>query len=1217
MKKILTTTLSILVLLLGLFYGTAGAADFIVPNTGGEPITFDVSNLSKVTDIDVTVGEFTEQPRVYRNENTNTLVFFPTALTDSEQVVQVRSGGQTITKTVSFRSSPDGDLRGSLLPQLKVSRAGHTLTKISDGRVVIAGGSKRLIQKSLKTVEIFNPETGSTELLVTPDGSKRATLASPRSHHTATYLGINEEPIGMITGPVEQILIVGGFQKNGQILKTLEILEIKVGTNQAVSTKLSGKNRRLKKARLFHTASLLPNGRVLIVGGQGRINMSNIGALNSIEIFDPVGQVVLPSPVTLSTPRLLHTATTLQDGNILIVGGFTNGKPNQFEFGPATDKAELIDTKNLTIKSVGLLDNLEGIGGHSATLLPNGLVLITGGSRDFFSGRTGDEFRGLTTGKIQFYNPLTQSFAKVKDINQGDLTLTTSRFLHDAVLLPNGDVAVIGGLNIKAGTSSEVTINTPLSTIEVIKPNIDLFTVELEGEHKSVIKTSEGRFLSRSILVTPKDKTSGFLTGEFSDNFVNSAIFVSGGFTNGAGSLPTKLNELYHIVSNKGIEGRDLTIFPEGVITGGFLENFSVSTDVFSEVPALRVEPQTVNLSISNSFMAEVMILSANNETTLLKAEGEALGTSVIVSPSLFEVGDTVTISRTEAGVTGEFDIRFIPANVSDDFIPADLKIHIADSAKPFLATVPGNGISLSNQAGKNTKKVKLKVFSEDGVNELTTIPPSTNVTATVEDPSVANLGGTGISSVVGTLLTEFTVNALKPGKTQINFDIDFPDVLSVSIPLEVSGTPSFSSSPIDADVIANLASNGISVSGVNRIEDTNILLENIRISPTKSLFPVYVPVNLISSIDGSAKEGLFTIRSVFGVDLHTANPRTLVTNLGTKFRPSIFDTPLVIGGIVPVKNQITPFAILASNSDIRSLNFNSDIEADIDEIPKKISNTGNIRDLELLESDGKIHLIAIKDSKLLILDGITGEVETTISLTGRGHEVKLTKIDGKDAAVVAVGTSGVDLVFPLIGGGTKVVNFQLGGITEHISVVEKLGGETGPFVVAFDEINTISITNLQNVSSSIDSFLVGNERINKIAYAGRFLVSGKVTDVLIATAGRKVLLFDLNNRASISLGNKLDIRTKIMDLVVIDGVAYLALGNKGILAVSIGALIDPNASQAEITNFTKHKIVEVRANGIQRVKTKKITSQSLANASPFLLSTGSGNDLTVIRVAP
>ncbi|MBI3591476.1 MAG: hypothetical protein HY094_08900 [Candidatus Melainabacteria bacterium] len=1197
------------------------AADFIVPNSSGEPVVIDVSNLNLISDIDVTVGDFVNQPRPYRDSNTKSLVVFPLPASNAERTIQIHAGSSSISKTISFRPSPQGVLKDSLLPGLQEARAGNTATKISDGRVVLIGGSKALADSPISTVEIFDPETGKSGYLKTSNGLKNLSLQIPRSQHSATYLGISNLPVGMISGPVEQILLAGGFSKNGQLENTLEIVEINVGTTQSVSTLLDSKKTRLKKARIFHTASLLPDGRVLIIGGQGNINMTTIGALNSIEIFEPGSRLVQPSGISLNTPRLLHTATTLQNGNILITGGFTNEKQDQFGFGPATNISELIDVTSLTIKKVGSLVE-KGVGGHSATLLTNGLVLITGGSTDFFAGRTQDVSKGLAKGTIQFYNSTSETFDFVLKSSGGNLELQNPRFLHESILLPDGSVAVVGGLNIKEGLNSTSIISNPVSTIEIFKPDITAFAgSSLKSEQKSNLETSIGRILPTVVLVTPKNKTQGFLSTQDSGNFINSAAYITGGFTNGLGKLPTKVSELIHIQSKDSIEGRQLILTPEGLIRGSFLGQLLIELDKFTKVPALQVKPQTINLSAANNFKATVKVSSTNDEIVLLKPDSLDPNNPIIVSPSLFQTGEEISISKKDNSIQGQFEINFIPADSTKDFVQAKVKVNVSDSSKPFLATIPGFGISLSNEEGETTEKIQLKVLSQDGSTEFSSVPQDTQVTATINDPTIANLGDTGISSVVGTLATQFTVNAIKPGKTKLNFTINFPDVLPVSIPLEVSGTPSFSSTPIDATVLSGLISSGLELSDIKKLSSTTVSIEDIALSSDSPLFPIYVPINLQSSVDNSLLTGLFTIRPIFAIDLQTALPRTLVNNKGTGFRSPLSTEPLSVGGIVPSDTSVKPIVVFASDDGLRTLNYGISISENIDAPLNMLSTVSGVSDLKLFEfgSDSKsVKISALKENMILVLDVDSGNVETSVNLSGTGFEQKLLKIDDQTASAVSLGGKGVDLVFPITDAEPRIVNFKLPGNTRNISVIPKLANVAGPFLIAYDGASTVSIVNLLDVNAPIQTIDTEGNKISMLDYAGRFPVNGKTTDVAIAATQRNVLLYDLNNLTSISVNDKLKIESKIEDLLVIDGIAYLALGTNGISALSIGALINSNSdTPAEIAHFKKNKLTVIKSNGTPTIVTRLLSASKLADSKPFLLSTGAGNNLTVIRVSP
>jgi hypothetical protein len=91
------------------------------------------------------------------------------------------------------------------------------------------------------------------------------------------------------------------------VLNSAEIFDPATGTFTAAGN--------LNVARVYHTASALPDGRILIVGGQSGSHLA------SMEIFDPASKTFTLVPGTLLTPRSKHTATTLNDGKVFLAGG--------------------------------------------------------------------------------------------------------------------------------------------------------------------------------------------------------------------------------------------------------------------------------------------------------------------------------------------------------------------------------------------------------------------------------------------------------------------------------------------------------------------------------------------------------------------------------------------------------------------------------------------------------------------------------------------------------------------------------------------------------------------------------------------------------------------------------------------------------------------------------------------------------------------------------
>ncbi|HET9530101.1 MAG TPA: kelch repeat-containing protein [Blastocatellia bacterium] len=196
----------------------------------------------------------------------------------------------------------------------------------------------------------------------------------------------------------------------------------------------------LNQARSFHTATLLPDGKVLVAGG-----LAAGGALASAELYDPsTGSWSFTG--SLNLPRDGHTATLLANGKVLVVGGFANGccqhLTNTAElYNPAT--GEWSFTENLNVPRRG----------HTATLLPNGKVLVAGGG---YGG-------AITTHTAELYDP---------DAGTWSLTgnLSGTRVGHAATLLEEGKVLVAGGCD-------DGDCNFFLGSAELYDPNTETWSL--------------------------------------------------------------------------------------------------------------------------------------------------------------------------------------------------------------------------------------------------------------------------------------------------------------------------------------------------------------------------------------------------------------------------------------------------------------------------------------------------------------------------------------------------------------------------------------------------------------------------------------------------------------------------------------------------------------------------------------------------------------------
>lgn len=140
--------------------------------------------------------------------------------------------------------------------------------------------------------------------------------------------------------------------------------------------------------RSHHTASLLSDGQVLVAGGHTGGN--GRPRLNSAEIYNPVNDT-WSSTGNMNTARWTHTATTLPDGRILVAGGSVGP-----EWNHVTNNAELYNPSTGLWSNTGSMNAARS--NHQAVLLNNGNVLVFGGINSSFRGHTSAELYNPATG---------------------------------------------------------------------------------------------------------------------------------------------------------------------------------------------------------------------------------------------------------------------------------------------------------------------------------------------------------------------------------------------------------------------------------------------------------------------------------------------------------------------------------------------------------------------------------------------------------------------------------------------------------------------------------------------------------------------------------------------------------------------------------------------------------------------------------------------------
>jgi len=211
----------------------------------------------------------------------------------------------------------------------------------------------------------------------------------------------------------------------------------------------------LKEARGLHTATLLPNNKVLVAYGSNSSTYTEAAGyvgLTSVEVYDVSTGTFTEILGDDGLGIFGHTATLLQNGTVLLTGGFINDVWDDYLDNVSDNGAGLYDSATGVWSGTGNMTANRG--GHTATLLANGKVLIAGGADTDPTGT------GLASAEL--YDPGTGTFTQTG-------SMTVGRYLHTATLLQNGKVLIVGG----ALTSA----SDPDATAEIYDPATGTFTM--------------------------------------------------------------------------------------------------------------------------------------------------------------------------------------------------------------------------------------------------------------------------------------------------------------------------------------------------------------------------------------------------------------------------------------------------------------------------------------------------------------------------------------------------------------------------------------------------------------------------------------------------------------------------------------------------------------------------------------------------------------------
>lgn len=255
--------------------------------------------------------------------------------------------------------------------------------------------------------------------------------------------------------PDGRVLIAGGMRRNQDFYQSAELYN--------PATRRFERTGDMHQKRVGHVAVLLHSGKVLIAGG-----WIGHGCTNTAELYDPATGQFTTIAGRMTTPRGDARATLLHNGDVLITGGAENDSPG----GIAS--AEIFGAATMNFQGVGAMH--AGRVSHTATLLDDGRVLIAGGRGE------------KVNATAEIYDPRTQRFTETGP-------MITARYKHTAGLLADGRVLIAGG-------SDERDWHGNLRSAEMFDPMTDKFSaVAALNDSRFKLPAEAARLSSGALLI--------------------------------------------------------------------------------------------------------------------------------------------------------------------------------------------------------------------------------------------------------------------------------------------------------------------------------------------------------------------------------------------------------------------------------------------------------------------------------------------------------------------------------------------------------------------------------------------------------------------------------------------------------------------------------------------------------------------------------------------
>ena len=289
-------------------------------------------------------------------------------------------------------------------------------------------------------------------------------MVTGRARHEAVLLQSLDVAVfgGLATGRV-------ALNGNGSVLRSAEIYSRTTGTWR---TSISNNSVGMAYPRYGHTATLLDNGNVLITGGGDERTI-----WDTAETYDPRADAFSPTSTFMQNSRQYHTATHIGNGNVVLTGGFTmsvalvaqQGGPQVANTALITNSLEVYDVPSGTFLTSTQSMRREKMY-HTATLLQTGDVMMAGGYIMPLPWLT-YAFWCPTTNLCDVYRPDISTSAGQAGVLEPTGNLKAARMNHTANGYTTGNAQ---GLVVVMGGYETAPFTALLGSAEVYDPSIPI-----------------------------------------------------------------------------------------------------------------------------------------------------------------------------------------------------------------------------------------------------------------------------------------------------------------------------------------------------------------------------------------------------------------------------------------------------------------------------------------------------------------------------------------------------------------------------------------------------------------------------------------------------------------------------------------------------------------------------------------------------------------------